>query len=197
MKSLSQLLVALIASLAVSAAMAAPVLDQNQASNTDNMANFSQGGLAQSFQQTGPNVAGAGIFLTKAEPQAIATSGNITIELHSTLNGPALATGTAFGTQGSWVDVFWTPFAVSANTTYFLEFFSDNGNLGIAGDTRNPYAFGQVYANGGFGSFPGFDYTFRTFSDDANSVPEPAGLALVGLGLVAIAASRRKAAQSN
>jgi hypothetical protein len=191
MKSLSQLLVALVASLAVTASMAAPVIDQNQPNTPAFMASFSQGGLAQSFQQTGPNVAGAGVFLQAGQ----GTTGNITIELHSAINSAVLATGTAVGTQGSWVDVFWTPFAVSANTTYFLEFFSDNRNLGIAGDTGNPYAFGNVFANN-FGSFPSFDYTFRTYTDNANSVPEPAGLALVGLGLVAVAVSRRKAAQS-
>jgi PEP-CTERM motif len=193
MKSLRQLFIALVACSAVTAGMAAPVIDQNQPNAPVYMAAFGQGNLAQSFQQTGSNISGAGIFLQQGQ----GTTGNITIALHASLNGPVLASGTAFGTQGSWVDVFWSPFATTANTTYFLEFLSDNNSLGIAGDVNNPYAFGNVFANFGFGSFGSFDYTFRTYSDDAsNSVPEPAGLALVGLGLVAIAASRRKVAQA-
>lgn len=192
MKSLSKLLLTLIASVAVSVAMAAPVIDQNQPNTPNFMARFSQLDLAQSFQQTGSNISGAGIFLQAGQ----STSGNITIELHGSLAGPALATGTANGTQGSWVDVFWSPFATTTGTTYFLEFFSDNQNLGIAGDGQNPYAFGNTFGNAGFQSFVNFDYTFRTYTEPANSVPEPTGLALVGLGLLAVAASRRRAKQA-
>jgi hypothetical protein len=59
--------------------------------------------------------------------------------------------------------------------------------LGISGDTRNPYAFGQVYANPGYGSFSGFDYTFRTYTSDVSAaVPEPGtwAMMLIGFGVV-------------
>jgi hypothetical protein len=51
-----------------------------------------------------------------------------------------------------------------------------------------------VYANSGYGSFPSYDYTFRTYSDNAfgNNVPEPASMALVGLGLGAAMLGRRR-----
>ena len=60
--------------------------------------------------------------------------------------------------------------AITPNTTYYLV-FSGNSTLAIEGDTNNPYPNGQVYANPGYGSFPTFDYTFRTFSTAPSLCP--------------------------
>ena len=84
---------------------------------------------------------------------------------------------------------------MAANTTQYLVFTSTNNSYGIAGDTGNPYPFGSVYANN-FNNFPGFDYSFRTFSDTAFSgaVPEPLTWAMMILGFAGIGfmAYRRK-----
>jgi hypothetical protein len=175
-----------------SASQAAIILDQNQPSGPSYMAAFSQTGLAQSFQQTNNNVAGAGILLQSG----IGNTDTITLSLWDALPNQAganlLAQGSGTATQGSWFDVFWTAVSVNPGTTYFLEFTSAANVLGVAGDTSNPYTSGQVYANAGFVPFNTFDYAFRTYADDQfGSVPEPGTLALLGLGFLGLAAKRR------
>ncbi|MEP6781340.1 MAG: PEP-CTERM sorting domain-containing protein, partial [Gemmatimonadaceae bacterium] len=63
----------------------------------------------------------------------------------------------------------------------------------VGGDTGNPYADGQVYANPGFVSFATFDYTFRTYAGQSTSVvPEPATVSLMVGGLAAVFAVARR-----
>lgn len=162
------ILSAAIVAASTGAAFAQCNIDQNQPNAFVYMAAFSQTDLAQSFQhQVSNSICGAGIFLQPG----IGGTDNVTIDLWTTLpngGGQMLASGSAQGTQGQWVDVTWTPVAIQANTTYYLHFHG-NSTLGISGDVNNPYPFGQVYANPGFGSFPSFDYTFRTTSGAAGS----------------------------
>jgi hypothetical protein len=168
---------------AAGAANGVPTLDQNQAINTTPMAAFFQGGLAQSFQQAGNNVAGAGILLR----QWYGSGGTVTISLWDKLpnqGGVQLATGSAAGTPNNWFDVYWSPVGVVSDTTLFLVFTSTDNNMAIGGSTSNPYSRGQAYANAGYGSFPNYDYTFRTYRDDAfATIPAPGALLLGGLGV--------------
>jgi hypothetical protein len=166
-------------------AHAAPTLDQNQAVNSLVMAAFSQGDLAQSFQQAHDNVAGAGIFLRPWN----GSGGTVTISLWDDLpnhGGAQLASASAAGTPGSWVDVFWSPVTVVPDTSLFLVFTSTDLLMAIGGDTNNPYPHGQVYAGTGFdgSGFANYDYTFRTYYDDAFvAVPAPGELLLAGIGV--------------
>lgn len=172
-------------------AAAAPVIDQIQSNTADFIAGFAQTDLAQSFQQANANVAGAGIFL---EP-GVGTPDTVTIELWDGLpnqGGSMFAGGSAAGTPGNWVDVFWSPVAVVPDTTLLLVFTSDNDTMGIAGSEANPYARGQAYANPGFVSFPTLDYAFRTYYDDASDViPVPGALLLGGIGATLFGYLRR------
>ncbi len=138
-------------------------IDQNQPSGSAYMASFSQTDLAQSFMQTNTNISGAGILLQAGA----GTSDNVTIQLWDDLpdTGTMLATASATGVAGEWVDVYWSYVPVTPGTTYYLVFLG-NTTLGIAGDTSNPYPNGHVYANAGFTPFPNFDYAFRTYYDD-------------------------------
>jgi len=139
----------------------ADLIDQDQPSGPVYMAGFSQTDLAQSFQQAHDNISGAGILLEAG----IGSSDNVTISLWDGLpnaGGTMLATASATGTQGEWVDVNWGYTAITPSTTYFLV-FDGNMTLGVAGDTTNPYPYGNVYANDGYQSFPDFDYAFRTY----------------------------------
>jgi len=147
---------------ALAAPLSAQTIDVNQPSATVYMAGFGQPDLAQSFIPNVANCSGAGIF---TQP-GIGTTEDITIELWDALptaGGTQLATGTTTGSPGTWVDVFWSAVPVTPGTTYYLLFSSNFSTMGIAGDTLNPYLGGQVYANAGYGSFPSYDYTFRTY----------------------------------
>lgn len=163
---------------ALSPALSAQVLDQEQNSDTTCMAGYSQTDLAQSFRPSFDNVAGCGIFLRAATGVAE----TVTVELWDALpnqGGTMLASGTTLGSPGTWADVFWGSVSVTAGNTYYMVFYANGTSLCFAGDTSNPYPSGQVYANSGFGSFPNFDYTFRTYSNDkpalAISTPHAGG----------------------
>jgi hypothetical protein len=172
----------LVVVLSTGVATADLVIDQQQTDASVYMAGFSQGDLAQSFQQSQSNVAGAGIFLESG----VGWTDNVTIGLWDNLpnaGGSLLGSASAMGTQGTWVDVFWSPATVTPGNTLFLV-FSGNTSLGIAGSIANPYPYGQVYANPGYGSFPNFDYAFRTYYENGPVVPLPGAvlLGLLGLG---------------
>lgn len=177
--------------------LSAQIIDQNASTNNSYMAGFNQADLAQSFKQSANNISGAGIYLMSGIGSGASV---LTINLWNLLpnqvGATMLATGNvAFSANDAWADVFWSPVGIVSGQTYFLEFLSSNSSYGIAGDTDNGYADGQTYANEGFGSFPGFDYTFRTYSGDVSEVPEPATVALMLSGLVCLyGASRRRRA---
>jgi len=178
---------------AFGSANAAITIDQSQPVNTEAIAIFLQGDLAQSFQQANNNVAGAGIFLGDGHGQG----GDVTIALWDKLpneGGVQLAGDIAAGTPGNWVDVYWSPVSVTPDTTLFLVFTSTDAAMAIAGDMDNPYPRGQVYANPGYQDFSELDYAFRTYYETAlASIPAPGALLLAGVGISLISYVRRRA----
>jgi hypothetical protein len=163
MRHLLTFALAIVATCVFALPATANLIDQNQPSGPVYMAAFSQTDLAQSFMQTNDNISGAGILLQAG----VGGTDNVTISVWTGLpnaGGTMLATASAQGTQGQWVDVFWGYTAITPGVTYYLV-FDGNTTLGIAGDTNNPYPNGHVFANPGYQPFPGFDYAFRTYYD--------------------------------
>ncbi|MBW7840622.1 MAG: T9SS type A sorting domain-containing protein [Chitinophagaceae bacterium] len=139
-----------------------PVLEINQDVDDTCMANFSQGGLAQSYKPLDSSAAGAGIKLRESS-----TGLNVTLSLWDGLpnaGGTMLTTGTTQTTGDVWVDVFWDEIVnVTVGDTYYIVIEGDTSLPCIAGSINNPYPDGMVFANA-YGAWPNYDYTFRTYS---------------------------------
>jgi len=193
--------VALLAS--VSPAAATNVIDVNQPEQNIYLADFAHpAGLGQTFQQVADNISGAGLFLM---PGIGSGTGNITISVWDDnpdfANATMLGSGTAMGSAGQWVDVFWAPAATIAHHRYYLSFESDNATLGYAG----------LLAGGDFGYYWGaatwgsnrtewsfYDVTFRTYTsggvaEQPSAAPEPLTWAMTigGLGMVGVTLRRK------
>jgi hypothetical protein len=183
------MLAALTLSTNVSAGL---VIDQSQNAKDFPMATFEQSDLAQSFQQSSNNVAGAGIYISEDR----GTTGNVSIALWDALpseSGNMLAFASGLATQGSWFDVVWDPVVVVPDTTLFLVFTADALDLAIDGHFSDSYAEGNIFANAGYQAFGNFDFTFRTYSQNSSlPVPAPTGIAVLGLGLLTISFMRKR-----
>jgi len=159
---MKHLLLPLVAA-ALAVPLAAQTIDVDQPGNNACMAGFWQADLAQSFKPNANSCSGAGLFMSVG----IGGAEDVTISLYDALpnaGGTQLATGTVLGSPGTYADVFWPSVAVTPGTTYYIVFTSNLQAMCVAGDTNNPYPDGQVFANAGYGAFPSFDYTFRTWT---------------------------------
>lgn len=155
-------LLACSAPLLLADAASAQCLDQNAPTINACMAGGGQVDLAQSFKQGAGEINGAGVFLYAG----IGTPEVLSIELWSALpnaGGTLLASGSGLATPGTWFDVSWPCISITPHATYYLV-LGNPASICYAGDTNNGYPFGSVYANPGFGNFPNYDYTFRTYN---------------------------------
>lgn len=152
--------------------LTAQTIDQDAPTNNACMAGFGQVDLAQSFIPAASDCSGAGIFM-----DSFGSPETLSISLYTALptaGGVLLASASGTASPGAYFDVFWPAVPVTPGTTYILV-FSTTATMCYAGDTTNQYPFGQVYANPGFGSFPNFDYTFRTYTDGGGLVLSKSG----------------------
>jgi len=183
----------LIVVLSTSLATADLFIDQQQTDGSIYMAALYQADLAQSFQQSHDNVAGAGIFLQPG----VGSTGSVTIALWDALpnvGGNLLASGSGTGTAGTWFDVDWAPVTVTPGDTLYLVFLGDS-TLGLSGAFGDLYPDGMMFANPGFQPFETWDYAFRTYYEDDLLVPLPGAVLLGVLGLSSAGyLLRRKAA---
>lgn len=177
-------------------ALADPILDQNHpvpvapfcaVTTTD--------WCGQSFQQTNSTISGAGIYFMGSEG-ARTDPATLTISIYDGYSGGGLSGLVASGSTAidgnffGFVDIFWTPAAVTANTQYYMVLSTSNN--AFASFSTSNYANGNALFRGG--DITNYDLTFRTFADDGavQAVPEPGTLAMLGLGLAGLLGARRK-----
>lgn len=100
--------------------------------------------------------------------------------------------------NSGWVDVFWSPVAVSLSTTYYMVLESTNDIVAAFSDS-DTYSNGNALYAGNTTTFSHFDLAFRTYYDDGVQiqVPEPGTLALFSLGLVGLGLVRHVARPSH
>jgi hypothetical protein len=166
---------------------AAPIIDQDQSDALNTVATFGQPDLAQSFQQTNNNIAGAGIYVAPSdEPSPLATI-SVWDDLPNQPGAMMLASGSGTIVPGGFFDVFWAPVAVSPGVTYFLTFEAPGVLYDVKGRLADVYPNGHAYANAGYQSFPNFDFAFRTYYDP---VPEPMAWSLLVAGLASLSTTR-------
>lgn len=187
---LKPILTALALCMAVSSAAAAPVIDQ-QAINLD-ISGFSGTGWQQSVTvgMTGQLV-GLEIYVSGA------SSG--TVKLFSGgawQGGAALGSDTVTSAAGGW-----TYIDLTAENLYFtvgdVFSFAPSVSTGLTGSNSNAgaYAGGLAVFNSGSNLFytsGEYDLAFRTYVEAAGAIPEPGGIALVGLGLGCLAFARKR-----
>jgi len=139
-----------------------PMLEIEQNETNTCMA-FVAEGVAQAFQPVETMSAGAGFHFESAP-----TAGtDLTLALYDALppdGGVILASGTTVADGSAvWIDVLWEVTAVVPGNTYFLVVLG-TADACMSGTTFDSYPGGDLYANAGYQIFPGWDYTFRTYS---------------------------------
>ena len=202
--------------LALLAAIAAPAraqtIDQSQPNVGSRYAGwqFSSIWQGQTFTPTANTVAGAGFFL-RGWGDNVSTTGNLTVQLWSArpdLGGTFLSGGTSpFTVSGSyagggWFDVFWAPVSVTPNSSYALVLQTSNADYnvitGYDNGNYNSYTGGDTFYQMEFAavtdpySSNAADLAFREYSVGTSTVPEPASVALVAAGLIAMGGVARR-----
>ncbi len=193
MKKFALAIAAAAAAFVALPASAATVVDQSQVNMLSPFSYLNQNVVtSQSFVAGYNNTVGAGVFLSQYSRGASNVTLNI-LSANPASGGQVIATGTATGTGGNWVDVSWAQAALVVGRTYWLSATADGPAI-IAATASNAYARGTAYS--GSQSYSNYDLTFRTFSNNAAlaaAVPEAGtwGMMIAGFGMMGFSLRRR------
>jgi hypothetical protein len=145
---------------------------------------------SQSFKAGYGNTVGAGVFLSTYTSGTAAVTLKILSGLPSS-GAQVIASGTATGTSGNWVDVSWAQAALVVGQTYWLSATANNPMV-VAYGPSDAYTGGDAYI--GSNAYRGVDLTFRTYANDAvAAVPEAGtwGMMIAGFGVMGFSLRRR------
>lgn len=168
-------------------AFATPTVDQENPGRVSGFCFLNDSfNCGQSFQQDHGNISGAGFYVDPSYGDG--SSGTVTLSIFSSYNSGTptglIASGTAanINPNSGWVDVFFTPSALTADTTYYLIIQSTNSIVASYGFPG--YADGNALYFGSETAYASYDLAFRTYYEtNVTDVPEPGSLALFGLGI--------------
>ncbi len=170
-------------------ASAALIVDQEQASVGGGWLNMGYAApLGQEFIPDVSNLAAAELYIS------VSGGGDgpgVTLNVREgTIDGTIVGTGSIESAVTGWNLIELDSYAwLTVDETYVLEFVSSSPN-GVSA-YRNNYDDGAYIVRGSVNT-SGYDLPFRTYYDDAATVPVPAAVWLLGSGILGLVGIRRR-----